>query len=69
VRPHADRISNELRDYRADFLRCDDEYKCSECHNTNAVLTSAQALQFQLICHSCGYQEPQLSLNEMRELL
>jgi len=69
VRSHIDHISNELYDHRVDFLKGTDEQKCPSCRNKNVVLTSTQSLEFNLICHNCGYHGPQLSLNEMRELL
>ena len=69
MRSHADRLSSELCDYRGDFISRAYEHRCPKCRNANVVLTSTQSLQFYLICHNCGYQGPQLSLNEMRELI
>ncbi|MFC1998275.1 hypothetical protein ACFLVR_01355 [Chloroflexota bacterium] len=69
MRMHVDRRSHELYDCRIDLLTGAGEEKYPVCRNKNVVLTSTLVLQYHLICHNCGYQGPQLSTKELRELL
>jgi predicted RNA-binding Zn-ribbon protein involved in translation (DUF1610 family) len=70
VHIHADRCSDETCDYSMDFFMHTDERKCPMCREKKVVLTEqSQMIEYRLVCWSCGYQEPVISVEELHELL